>query len=310
MQLCVAVLMVSVVGFGGPQDVRIPKEAPEKMPSGLVPDFERGQKGDVFSMIRANQWPGRRNEVEVFPNALIQQKLEELAKTGDPKAMVKLADYIQVGDVGTKERNEALGRIRKLIEKAAWLEEPSAMHKYSNDLWEYDKNKGEAIKWWLKGREIYKARAIKGDQEAIIALAFYGKIQPVVNNDKVLMKQLDDERIEWWRKASEFNTDAAYEFGTFMEIKDHKESIKWIEKAASEGHWHAMIQMARWYAQGFPDGVERKFDPAIHPELVKKKDLVKAWEWLDKAAELVGWEMASDQIPELGTESFPKRPQK
>ncbi|WP_157492382.1 hypothetical protein [Geothrix fermentans] len=313
MQLLVAMLLSVSLGLNGQEASGMPKEIPAKMPIRLRSDFERGKEGDVFAMIRANKWHDG-VETEVFPKALIREKLEVLVKQGNAKAMIMLADNLP-WDQENQEKNKALKeRRRKLVEQAAWLDEPSAMGVYADSLWRLDKNKEEAIKWWVKGKRMFEDRAKQGDPEAIVAMANYGPIPPIEDDPAHRSLFSGKEWMEWLRKAAEFDRDSACRYG----MRTHE--VHWIEKAANDGDWVAMVEMGRFYAFGFPSvgggkttAVTDRTDPSRsipQPPSTRKTDPVKAWEWWEKAEELVGWDLVQERLPEIGSANFPKRPEK
>lgn len=297
-----SLLLFFLIGFVIAQDEPIPKIPPEKMPVRMRVEYEAAKAGDVFAMVRVNRWHYGLY-VDYFPTSLVLVKLKELVKQGDARAMLALSTEMYREHpnllVGTKEDKDVDLERRKLIEQAATLGEPEAMFAFASEL-EREKNMEEAEKWRSKGRAHYQDMAKQGDQEAIISMARFGR--GVAGNN----------REEGMRKAAELAPHRfGYDFGQQIMNQKPVEGALWIEKAANEGDWIAMVEMGRFYAFGFPVSPARVvMDPVKHAHLLPKTDATKAWEWWDKAAALVGHDAVFSRLPEMGSKSFPKRPPK
>jgi hypothetical protein len=182
------------------------------------------------------------------------------------------------------------------------------MNRYADDLWRIDHNKESAINWWLKGKKILEERAEHGDQDAIVSLAWYGSAT-IDDADPAMSSRLHlgEEWLGWLKKAAAFDTRSALQYGLFMESANGDEAARWIQKAANEGSWIAMVQLGQYYAFGFPITGPGQviLDPKKFEESRPKTDPVMAWKWWEKAADMVGWEAVYERLPE----ELPKRPE-
>ena len=290
-------LCFSLLAQATSEEMQIPKRAPQEMPSRLQGDFERGKAGDVFAMIRANQWhPGLPNHY-VFPRKLVIEKLEILAKQDNPAAIRHLAHELLFNEQNYRlgaadpKFQEDVARSKKLIERAALLADPEAMSNYAIELWRKNHNDREVITWLLKYREAQLSKAKDGDFEAMNALGGFDfpTDSPV---DLATRSKIAEDGLAWRRKAAKAgHMEAAYQLGMELQVRNPKEATKWIEQAANQGHWMAMIQMGRFYAFGFwdePGNAVVKTE--MRADQMPKRNYTKAWEWWDKATALVGWE--------------------
>lgn len=295
----------------------VPKEPPEEMPARLRADFEKGLNGDVFAMIKANNWAPGLPTRYVFPRALIMQKLEILVKRDDPRAMRELAHELNanwqqytLANADPKCKEDEL-RSQALIERAANLGDPGAMVEFAHHLWGKDHKSKEAVQWLLKYREIQEAKAKTGDLDAMYALGAFG-FPTDCAIEMNIRRKFSEEGLQWERKAAELgHTTAAYQLGLDLQGRNTREAVQWIERAANQGHWMAMVQMGKFYAFGFWNEVgQAVVNPEKRPDLVPKCNPAKAWEWWDKAIALVGEESVMEMVNPSGETELPLRPEK
>ena len=118
-------------------------------------------------------------------------------------------------------------------------------------------------------------------------------VEDIIHDDRVVgSKDEDDLDNSCLEKANSGDPDSQYEMGEYYLYHDNtQEGLKWIEKAAKQGHTKAQLELASTYENGYY-GLEA--------------DQEKAIEWYRKAAELGNAEaqirLAECYVYELGVE--------
>ena len=289
---------------------------PRPIPIFLQRTLDQARAGDIYAMIEVNAWDINCGRSPSFAKENIRPKLEAQAKAGNPKAMLALAAALRSDRPSRSEPQ----RSRDLIRQAALMGSGEGMVEHAAAVWRHEKDKEEAIKWWLLGKEALERRANQGEMDAILQLAYLYPL-PQLNDKRLRNQEIYEQRLGWMRKAAEKgNPSAMYSLAGEIDNGLHDpDSWIWMEKAAQTGKWEAMTFLGYCYAFTFPEdskpapskvsGVKRASkmlsDKSNQP-VWAKHDVTKAWEWWDKAISLVGEEKVMSLLPE----ELPERPKK
>lgn len=313
MRLLALCLMNGSLVFGW-QDPA-PTPSVRQLPAFIQKKVDHAKTGDVFAMLQANDWETRCARVPSFSKDIIRPKLEAMVKDGNTEAMLALATELHSDNPSGPEPQ----RSRELVKQAALLGSGEGMVEYAASIWRNEKNQEDAVKWFLLGKEALERRANQGELNAILGLAY---LFPFSEDKRIRNQEAYEKRMGWLRKAAEReHPDAMYSLGSVLYNRHDPEARIWMEKAANAGSWEAMVEMGRYYAEGFPGvPVERSetssghraaklspLKPGDPPPASTRLNPAKAWEWWDKAIALVGEEKVMSLLPEELPER-PKRP--
>lgn len=285
--LCLIVGMSSSLAIQAQQSARA-----ISAPTFLKQAIDRGNQGDVFDKLRANERAKFLHRPAPFPmeEAVLNEKMNKMATAKDPRAMAYLG-LRGFEDYGHPEKRD---HAKDLLRQAAEIGSTSAQLKWAHIVWAEKQDSKEATYWWNSAYQIIEKQAQQGDLDSMFELGNY-RLPPGVSTGNQNAFSQETTR-SWLRKAAEMgHVEAASMLGHVLELtgqneEDRREAWRWMSMAAEAGDVASMVAMGRHYATkskgtswfGFVDN-----------------DPVKAWQWWDRAAALIGESEVGEYLADL-----------